>query len=65
LPNGIKEIALLLIDVGYEVLEKKKFMISPFGMPLEMPIEKLLTRMCLKFMLANQLIAARKKAYDC
>ena len=59
---NIKKIALLLIDVGYEVLEKKKFMISPFGMPLEISVEKLLTRMGLKFMLANQLIAARKKA---
>jgi hypothetical protein len=59
---SIKEIALLLIDVGYEVLEKKKFMISPFGMPLEISVGKLLTRMGLKIILANQLIAARKKA---
>jgi hypothetical protein len=45
---------------GLEVEEASKFMFSPVGFPAERQIEKLLTRVGLRALLANQLMVARK-----
>ncbi len=44
-----------------EIIEAKKFMFSPIGFPFELTIEKIIRKIRLSFLLANQLIIARKK----
>lgn len=47
-------------DKGFKILEKKRFMFSPIGFPFEEWIEKILRFFHLDFIMANQLIIARK-----
>jgi SAM-dependent methyltransferase len=56
-----KAIKCLFEKVGYEVLEQKKFMLSPVGTPYEIPIENIVRTIGLNFLFANQLIVGRKK----
>ena len=35
---NLEEIVSLFNEVGYKVLERRKFMLSPIGMPIEIPI---------------------------
>ena len=57
---SLKELALLFNEVGYEILEQKKFMLSPVGMPLEIPIENVVRCIGLNFLFANQLVVGKK-----
>jgi ubiquinone/menaquinone biosynthesis C-methylase UbiE len=43
---------------GFAILKAQKFMLSPVGMPFELPIERWLRRIHLDFLMANQLIIA-------
>ena len=45
---------------GFVVLKSQKFMLSPVGMPFEFFVEKWMRRFHLDFMMANQLLVARK-----
>lgn len=56
---NLQEIASLLEDIGYQIVEKKKFMLSPIGMPLEGLIENAARRMGLNFLFANQLVVGK------
>lgn len=56
---NIEQLSSLLTKGGFDVLEKKKFMISPFGLPFEFGIERCIRRFKLDFMLANQIIIGK------
>lgn len=45
---------------GFVVLKSKKFMLSPVGMPFEFFVEKWTRRFQLDFMMANQLLVAKR-----
>jgi ubiquinone/menaquinone biosynthesis C-methylase UbiE len=57
---NLKSIVLLLKEVGYSIVEQKKFMLSPVGIPLEEMIENILRTIRFNFLFANQLVVARK-----
>lgn len=57
---NLRELDSLFNAVGYEILEQKKFMLSPVGMPLEYPIEDAVRSIGLNFLFANQLIIGKK-----
>ncbi len=56
---GLEELKTLVMAEGFTVVQSMKFMVSPVGMPLEFGFEKLLRRLQLNFLMANQLIVAR------
>ena len=55
----LKELVSLFKEVGYEVVEQKKFMLSPVGIPLEILIENVVRVLRLGFLFANQLVVGR------
>lgn len=60
----LKELSLLFKEIGFEIVEQKKFMLSPIGMPIEMPIENIIRKTGLNFLFANQLIVGRKASIE-
>lgn len=56
----LAELVRLVQGHGFEVLEARKFMFSPVGFPAEKAIERILLRLGLRFLMANQLLVARK-----
>ncbi len=56
----IKEISSLFNAVGYKILEGKKFMLSPVGMPFEIPTENIVRSVGLNCLFANQLVVGKK-----
>lgn len=56
----IAEIARLFDAGGFEVLEKRRFMLSPIGMPFEHGVESLVGGLKIEFLFANQIVAGRK-----
>lgn len=58
-PN-IKRIVQIVSTAGLNVVETKKFMISPIGMPFEIQIEKCLRLLRADFLMANQLVVCKK-----
>lgn len=56
----LKTLGEMLEHAGYRVLEKRKFMLSPIGMPGERSIEKVLRSVRLNFLMANQIVVAEK-----
>ena len=59
IPN-IKELKELANSNNLKVVEAKKFMFSPIGFPLEISIERLLIKLRLSALMANQLLIAKK-----
>ncbi len=57
---NLKELKKLLVDNQFKVLKLKRFMISPVGMPFEIPIENFLNKIGLHWIMCNQLIVGRK-----
>ncbi|MFH0911030.1 MAG: class I SAM-dependent methyltransferase [Planctomycetota bacterium] len=57
---NLGELSALAREAGLEVTEARRFMLSPVGMPLEMPIENLARAAGLQCLMANQLLAAQK-----
>lgn len=58
---NLKELNNLLNKAGgFTLLEQKRFMISPTGIPCEKEIEKILYKLHLNFLMLNQLVVARK-----
>ncbi|KPJ60300.1 MAG: hypothetical protein AMJ42_01505 [Deltaproteobacteria bacterium DG_8] len=57
---NLRELVSLFNEIGYEVLEQKKFMLSPIGMPLEIPIERVVRTFGLNFLFASQLVVGKK-----
>ena len=55
------ELSAFVEQRGFVVLEARKFMFSPIGFPAEKPIERSLARLGLNFLLANQLVIARRR----
>ena len=58
----LAELSAFVEQRGFIVLEARKFMFSPIGFPAERPIERSLERLGLDFLLANQLVIARRMA---
>jgi len=57
---NLKELKSLLRKNGFRILESKRFMISPMGMPFEIPIENSLNKIGLHWIMCNQLIVGKK-----
>lgn len=57
---NLRELNELFLASGFEILESKKFMLSPIGMPLEIPVEKVIRSLGLNFLFANQLIVGKQ-----
>lgn len=57
---NLAELGDLVSAAGLEVLEAEKFMISPVGMPFELAVERMLRLLRLRFLMANQIVVARK-----
>lgn len=58
-PN-LKVLKRFVRNAGLKPLEAKKFMLSPVGLPFENGVERVVRRLGMNFLFANQLIAARK-----
>jgi len=58
-PNLV-ELTNMSISSGLNVLEARKFMLSPVGLPFEFTIESIIRRLRLSVLLANQLVVSRK-----
>lgn len=58
-PN-IKKMSKFCTDHNLKIVETKKFMLSPVGMPAEFFVEKILRMFLVNFLMANQLVVARK-----
>lgn len=56
----LKDLVRLFETNGFEVLKAQKFMFSPIGFPGERFIEPVMRRVGLGFLMANQLVVARK-----
>ncbi len=57
----IKSLARLLTNAGLEVVEARRFMVSPVGFPVELFIEGFLRKIGADFFLLNQLVVGKKK----
>ncbi len=57
----IKSLAKLLTNAGLEIVEARRFMISPVGFPVELFVEGFLRKIGADFFLLNQLVVAKKK----
>lgn len=58
---NLRQLRQLFLDSGFQVLEAQKFMISPWGFPAEITIERIMRAIGLRFMLLNQLVVSRKR----
>lgn len=56
----LKDLDVLLRTAGFQIVELKKFMLSPIGMPLEITMENIVRNIGFHFLFANQLIAGKK-----
>ena len=45
---------------GFKILKAEKFMMSPFGFPCEIRIEKIMKSVGFGFLLLNELVVAQK-----
>ena len=57
----LTELSSLLLASKFEIVDARKFMISPIGFPLELHIEEFLYKMKADFLLLNQLVVGKKK----
>ncbi|HLV02745.1 MAG TPA: hypothetical protein VKZ59_15860, partial [Acidobacteriota bacterium] len=57
---SLNDLDLLCRAAGFQVIEKKRFMFSPIGFPAERFLERALGPFGLKWIMANQLLVARK-----
>jgi ubiquinone/menaquinone biosynthesis C-methylase UbiE len=57
---NLKELSNLFSETGFTILEQKKFMLSPVGMPLESTVENIVRHLGLNFLFANQLVVGQK-----
>ena len=60
---NLKQLRRLLIRNNFKILESKRFMVSPIGMPFEIPIENFLNKIGLHWIMCNQLIVGKKHIY--
>jgi len=58
---NLRELQAVFNDTNFTLLESKKFMLSPIGMPLEYTVEKIVRGLGLNFLFANQLVVGRKR----
>ncbi len=57
---NLRQLCGLVEFAGFKVIESRKFMFSPIGFPAERTIERLLNTIGLSFVMANQLLVAKK-----
>ncbi len=55
----LRRLRRLTGEAGLSVVETKKFMLSPIGMPFERSVERCLSAMGMGFLMANQMLIAR------
>jgi len=58
---GLKKLKTYFKKTNFQILETKRFMISPIGLPCELTIEKIIRFLKLGFILLNQLVVGKKK----
>ena len=57
---NLGQLRALGMESGFTIIKAQKFMLSPVGMPRELFVEKWMRSLHLDFMMANQLLVARK-----
>jgi len=57
---NLKHLCDLTQRSGFRIVNTRKFMLSPVGMPMEFFVEKWFLHLRLDFLMANQLVVARK-----
>lgn len=57
---NLKQLHNLASKCGFSVLKTQKFMLSPIGIPFELTLEKVIHSLNLDFLMANQLLVARR-----
>lgn len=57
---NLAQLCNLAQENGFVVLKSQKFMLSPVGMPFEIPIENIVRFIGLNFLFANQLMVCKK-----
>lgn len=57
----LKSLTRLLTNAGLEVVEARRFMVSPVGFPVELFVEGFLRKIGADFFLLNQLVVGKKK----
>ena len=58
---NLRQLRQLFLDSGFQILEAQKFMMSPWGFPAELTIERMMRSVGFHFMLLNQLVVSRKR----
>lgn len=58
---NLRELHAVFNNTNFTLLESKKFMLSPIGMPLEGTVEKIVRGLGLNFLFANQLVVGKKR----
>ena len=58
---NLGQLRQLFADAGFIVLEAEKFMMSPWGFPIELTIERIMRAVGFRFMLLNQLVVSCKR----
>jgi SAM-dependent methyltransferase len=58
---NLRQLRQLFLDSGFRVLEAQKFMMSPWGFPAELIIERIMRTVGFRFMLLNQLVVSRRQ----
>ena len=58
--HGLHTLGCLLEGAGFEVIAKRRFMLSPMAIPLERALERALCRFRLSGLLANQIAVGRR-----
>ncbi len=56
----LKRLSTYLERAGFDVIDAYKFMVSPWGLPAELLVERVMRTVGLSFMLLNQIVLARK-----
>ena len=58
---NLRQLGQLFLDSGLQILDAQKFMMSPWGFPAELTIERIMRSVGFHFMLLNQIVVSRKR----
>ena len=57
---NLRRVRQMMENVGFRVLETRKFMMSPVGFPMEIKIEQMLRKFSLDFLFMNQIVVGQR-----
>ena len=59
---NLRELGELFHEAGFDILESRKFMLSPVGIPFEAILESIVRHLGLQCLMANQVVVGQKKS---